>query len=81
MEPRRPATYLALARARARNRGAPDRLLAEAEVIPGGWPFPLDLQQWSVNLRGLALQTSSARSDENRGRETLWLWRDAPSRI
>jgi hypothetical protein len=24
-----------------------NRLLAETEVIPGGWPFSLDLQQWS----------------------------------
>jgi hypothetical protein len=37
--------YLALGR-HGLGRGT-DRLLAEAEVIPGGWPFPLDLQQWS----------------------------------
>src|SRR5215470_15946433 len=28
-----------------------DRLLAEAEVILGGWPFPLDLRARATNLR------------------------------
>ena len=43
--------YLAPGSTGAGTRGERDRLLAEAEVILGGWPFPLDLRARSPNLK------------------------------
>jgi hypothetical protein len=58
--------YLAIGRHGPGTREERDRLLAEAEVIPGGWPFPLDLQQWS----GIARADPNLRRRDP-GRETL----------
>lgn len=43
--------YLAPGANGAGTRGERDRLLAEAEVILGGWPFPLDLRARSPRLK------------------------------
>jgi phosphoglycerate dehydrogenase-like enzyme len=45
------ARYLPSAAAGSGTRAERDRLLAEAEVILGGWPFPLDLRARSPRLK------------------------------
>jgi glyoxylate/hydroxypyruvate reductase len=45
------ARYLASGAMGAGTREERDRLLAEAEVILGGWPFPLDLRARAPNLK------------------------------
>ena len=45
------ARYLAPSAAGSGTRAERDRLLAEAEVILGGWPFPLDLRQRAPRLK------------------------------
>jgi len=45
------ARYLAPAAKGSGSRGERDRLLAEAEVILGGWPFPLDLRARAKRLK------------------------------
>ena len=46
------ARYLATDATGAGTREERDRLLAEAEVILGGWPFPLDLRASPENSSG-----------------------------
>ena len=46
-----------------------DRLLAEAEVILGGWPFPLDLRSRAPNLRWFHQRPAGA---SNLRRGDLW---------
>lgn len=45
------ARYLAPDAAGRGTRGERDRLLAEADVVLGGWPFPLDLRSRAPRLR------------------------------
>src|SRR5215472_4157304 len=45
------ARYLRPGSAGRGTRDERDRLLAEAEIILGGWPFPLDLRRRSSRLR------------------------------
>ena len=45
------ARYLAPDAAGSGTRAERDRLLAEAEVIVGGWPFPLDLRARAKRLK------------------------------
>ena len=45
------ARYLAPGSNGSGTRAERDRMLAEAEVILGGWPFPLDLRARSPNLK------------------------------
>src|ERR1700675_4593193 len=42
------------------SREEPDRLLAEAEVIIGGWPFPLDLRARAPRLKWLHQRQAGA---------------------
>jgi phosphoglycerate dehydrogenase-like enzyme len=50
-------------------RGERDRLLAEAEVILGGWPFPLDLRARAPRLRWFHQRPAGA---SNLQRGDLW---------
>src|ERR1700682_598367 len=45
------ARYLASRGAGSGNRADRDRLLADAEIILGGWPFPLDLRARAPRLK------------------------------
>jgi phosphoglycerate dehydrogenase-like enzyme len=45
------ARYLAPGAAGAGTREERDRLLSEAEIVLGGWPFPLDLRARAPNLK------------------------------
>src|SRR5436853_3473660 len=45
------ARYLATGAAGSGTREERDRLLAEAEIILGGWPFPLDLRARAPRLK------------------------------
>jgi len=61
--------YLAPDAAGAGTRAERDRLLAEAEVILGGWPFPLDLRARAPRLRWFHQRPAGA---SNLLRGDLW---------
>src|SRR5215468_4114734 len=63
------ARYLAIGAAGSGTREERDRLLAEAEVILGGWPFPLDLRARSPRLRWFHQRPAGA---SNLLRGDLW---------
>jgi len=63
------ARYLAPDAAGAGTRAERDRLLAEAEVILGGWPFPLDLRGRAPRLRWFHQRPAGA---SNLLRGDLW---------
>src|SRR6201984_365112 len=64
-----PARYLAPGTAGARTREDRDRLLAEAEIILGGWPFPLDLRARAPRLKWFHQRPAGA---SNLLRGDLW---------
>jgi phosphoglycerate dehydrogenase-like enzyme len=63
------ARYLAPAAAGSGTREDRDRLLAEAEVILGGWPFPLDLRARAPKLKWFHQRPAGA---SNLLRGDLW---------
>jgi phosphoglycerate dehydrogenase-like enzyme len=67
--PRRQPAYLAPNATGVGTRAERDRLLAEAEVILGGWPFPLDLRARAPRLRWFHQRPAGA---SNLRRGDLW---------
>jgi phosphoglycerate dehydrogenase-like enzyme len=63
------ARYLATGAAGSGTREERDRLLAEAEIILGGWPFPLDLRARSPRLKWFHQRPAGA---SNLLRGDLW---------
>jgi len=63
------ARYLAPGAAGSGTRAERDRLLADAEIILGGWPFPLDLRARSPNLKWFHQRPAGA---SNLLRGDLW---------
>src|SRR5438445_12767790 len=63
------ARYLATGAAGSGTREERDRLLAEAEIILGGWPFPLDLRARAPRLRWFHQRPAGA---SNLLRGDLW---------
>jgi len=63
------ARYLAPTAAGSGTRAERDRLLAEAEVILGGWPFPLDLRARAPHLKWFHQRPAGA---SNLLRSDLW---------
>src|SRR5258707_13833414 len=63
------ARYLASGAAGAGTREERDRLLAEAEVVLGGWPFPLDLRARAPRLKWFHQRPAGA---SNLLRGDLW---------
>src|SRR6266446_6746785 len=63
------ARYLASGAAGSGTREERDRLLAEAEIILGGWPFPLDLRARAPRLKWFHQRPAGA---SNLLRGDLW---------